>query len=108
MDKFMILINLKMEKEQILEFKQTDVFNIDNYMHEFDKLLPLVHLNLYTTDNYNNFGEKEIYKTTGIDVFNENFTLIDNFLKQTLNANKKVVVCLDNNKMINDFLSRTN
>ena len=93
--------------EEIIEFKQTDAFSIDNYMHKLDELLPLVHLNLYTTDNYNNYGEKEIYITKEIDVFNENFILIDNFLKKALNENKKVVVCLDNNRMINEFLSRT-
>ena len=93
--------------EEIIEFKQTDAFNIDNYMHELNELIPLVYLNLYTTDNYNNLGEKEIYKTIEIDTFNENFFLIDSFFKKSLTANKKLVVCLDNNKMINDFLSRT-
>lgn len=93
--------------EKVIEFKESDHFNIDKYMHNLNEVCPKKFLNINTTDNYGVSGENEVYKTGEIDKFNGNFISIDRFLNSCLRAGKKVVVCLDDDKMISDFLNRT-
>ena len=113
-DEFLIFtdleeIKLSYEKllEEITEFKETDQFNIACYMHDLNKIIPLKYLNLLITDNYSNESAKETYSSMEIENFNGNFILIDNYLNTLKRQGKRIVVCLDNNTMINDFVNRT-
>ena len=101
-------IKISYEKllEQMIEYKETDQFNIEKYVHDLYDIVPHKYLNISTTDNYDVKGSCEIYKTIEIDKFNGNFSLIDKFLSSCLKSNRRVIVCLDNEKMIEDFSQR--
>lgn len=93
--------------EEVTEFKQTDQFQITSYMHDLNSVLPNKYLNILKTDNYSQDKLKEVYKTMEVDSFNGNFVSIDNFIKTQQRQGKRVIVCLDNNQMINDFKTKT-
>jgi len=95
--------------EEITEFKETDTFDIPSYMHDLNDLIPSKYVNILSVDNYakNNKNAVENYFTAEIESFNGNFDRIDHYLKEMLNKNKKIIICLDDKYQISDFNSKT-
>lgn len=91
--------------EEIIEFKQTDEFDISYYMHDLNKIIPSKYVDILITDNYSDKSLKEVYSSLEIETFNGNFALIDNYLKSLKRQKRRIIVCLDNNSMINDFIN---
>lgn len=98
-------ISYKKTMEEVLEFKQTDKFNISLYMNELDKIIPDKYVDILGTDNLLVNGIQEVYTTAEIPLFNGNYALINEYLLSLKRNRKKVVICLDNQKMINDFIA---
>ena len=105
-------INLAFTKiiEEVLEFKESDAFNIDKYMHDLNSLIPSKYVNISSVDNYI-YKEKNIvenYFSAEIEKFNGNYDRINNFLLKMLNSKKIIVVCLEDKQMISDFINNSN
>ena len=103
-------INLAYENilNEVIEFKQTDVFEIDKYMFDINEVLPLKYVNISKVDNYNNsLYENEVYTTKQIEKFNGNFDKINHFLIKMNNENKTIIICLNDDHMIADFISKS-
>ena len=98
-------INLAYEKilNDTIEFKETDQFKIDKYMHDLNIIKPNNYINILGTDNYIEKNNTEVYDSFQLENYNGNFKLINEFLNKLISQNKKVVVCLDNILMIEDF-----
>ena len=98
-------INLAYEKilNDVVEFKETDQFKIDEYMHDLNGIKPSKYINILGTDNYIEKNNTEVYDSFQLESYNGNFKLINEFLNKLISQNKKVVVCLDNILMIEDF-----
>ena len=98
-------INLAYEKilNDTIEFKETDQFKIDKYMHDLNIIKPNNYINILGTDNYIEKNNTEVYDSFQLENYNGNFKLINEFLNKLLTQGKKVIVCLDNNLMIEDF-----
>lgn len=107
---FMSLEDIKLSYERIMyevsEFKQTDHYNIDNYMHSIDGLIPDNYIDILSTDNYIEDSSDEVYYSLSVDQFNGNFEKINNYLTKLKNEKKKIIVCLDDDHMIDDFISK--
>ncbi len=91
--------------EEVTEFKETDQFNIDCYMHDLNQLVPNKYVNILSVDNYLK-GNNEVYKTALTIQFNGNFEKLKAYVKSLISENKRVIVCLDNDSMIADFTNR--
>ena len=104
-------IKLAYEKimQEVTEFKETDNFNIDKYMHDLYDIIPNKYLDLQQIDNYKtNTTNSESYYSAEIEQFNGDFEKIRAYLYKMLKQNKKVVVCLDSDPMIADFINKIN
>lgn len=109
---FLDLNNIKFAYEQILqnvtEFKETDLFEIEKYMHDLFDLIPLKYVNMLSVDNYANTSNKtEVYNSKEIEKFNGNFDKINHFLLKMINEKKKILVYLTDKHMINDFINKS-
>lgn len=95
--------------EEITEFRETDTFDIQSYMHDLNELIPSKYVNILSVDNYakNNKNTVENYFTAEIESFNGNFDRINHYLKEMLDKNKKIIVCLDDKYQISNFNSKT-
>lgn len=95
--------------EEIIEFKETDTFDISSYMHDLNDLVPSKYVNILSVDNYakNTKNTVENYFTAEIESFNGNFDRINHYLKEMLNKNKKIIICLDDKYQIANFNSKT-
>lgn len=95
--------------EEITEFKETDTFDISSYMHDLNDLVPSKYVNILSVDNYakNTKNTVENYFTAEIESFNGNFDRINHYLKEMLNKNKKIIICLDDKYQIANFNSKT-
>ncbi len=91
--------------EEILEFKETDTFNISSYMHDLNGLIPNKYVNILSVDNYAKPSKNTVekYFTAEIENFNGNFDRINHYLKDMLGKNKKIIICLDDKYQISDF-----
>ncbi len=95
--------------EEVTEFKQTDSFNIDNYMYDLNDLIPDKYINILSVDNYYDKNKIiENYSSSLIEKYNSNFNRINNFISNMLRCGKKVIVCLKEKKLIDDFISKVN
>lgn len=105
---FLDLTNIKINYEKILEetieFSQTDKFNINSYMHELNNILPDKYVDLLITDNLVHNCIKEVYNTSDVPLFNSNFDLINRYISFLKSHKKRIIVCLDNRLMINNFM----
>lgn len=91
---------------EVVEFKETDQFKIDKYMHDLYDVIPNSYVDIANVDNYTN-KDAEVYHSLPLENFNGNFEKINAFVSKLIRENKKVKVCLDNEKMIADFISKT-
>ena len=74
-------------------------------MYSIDDLIPSKYVNISKLDNYNdNKSIKEIYKSGVIENFNGNYERINRFLTEMIREKKKVVVFLNDNHIIEDFI----
>lgn len=89
--------------EEIEELKKTDEYKISYYMNDLYDVKSLSYVNILNLNNYVNVDNVEIYETKKIEQFNGNFDKINDFLNKMSSKNKKIVVLLDNNKMIETF-----
>ena len=107
---FISLQNLKLSYvriiEEVCEFKATDIYKINVYMHDINDLIPEKYINVFIVDNYNENDDCETYKTELIEQFNGNFEKINNYLLKLKNQKKNIIVCLDNDNMIDDFVKK--
>lgn len=110
-------INVFMSKEElklayknimteVTEFKETDTFNVSAYMWQLDEKLPNKYIDISTVDNYIKSDSEEIYSSSLISQFNGNFEKINNYLDKLQTSGKKIIICLDNDHMIADFISK--
>ena len=106
------LNNIKNGYENIMNdvtsFKETDEYDIPKYMFDLDDLIPNKYVNLLTTSNYIENGIKEIYTSKEIDKFKGNYDLINVFIKQMLKEKKKVIIVVDNQKIIDELERKIN
>lgn len=94
---------------EVLEFKETDQFNIDKYMFDLNDVIKDKYVDILKLDNYDfKKEEKEIYSSTEIEKFNGNYDRINHFLKNMLNSKKMIVVYLNDDHAVADFVSKTN
>lgn len=95
--------------KEILEFKETDTFDVKNYMHELKRLIPEKYLNISSVDNYNDDNNYlvENYSSSEIEKFNGNYDRINHFLLKMINMNKTIIAFLEDNKKINDFMNKS-
>ena len=103
-----INLSYKNIMNEVIEFKETDVFTVDKYMNDLDNLIPNQYINIVLVDNYvlNNKNDVEKYLTASIDNFNGNFDRINHFLKNMLAEKKDIIVFLDNKMQVNEFVSK--
>lgn len=103
-------LNMAYERilEEVVEFKETDSYNVEKYMHDLRELIPDKYVNILSVDNYSKNDYNEVYKTMQIEQFNGNFDKLRIYLQRLIKDGKKVVVCLDNNVMIADFTTKIN
>lgn len=95
--------------EEVVEFKESDTFIIDRYMHDLRRLVPNKYINILSVDNYNKeMVSIENYVTSEIEKFNGNYNRINLFLADMLRKDKKIIVYLEENELISDFISRIN
>ena len=93
---------------EVLEFKETDQFNIDKYMFDLNDVIKDKYVDILKLDNYDlKKVEKEIYSSTEIEKFNGNYDRINHFLKNMLNSKKMIVVYLNDDHAVADFVSKT-
>lgn len=101
-------LSLSYEKilEEVVEFKETDNFEISSYMHKLKSLVPLSYVNILAVDNYlkKENSAVENYFTSEIECFNGNFDRINRFISSVLGKNKTVVVCLNDKNQISNFI----
>ena len=103
-------IKLAYEKtmNEVLEFKENDQFNIDKYMFDLNEVIKDKYVDILKLDNYDlKKVEKEIYSSTEIEKFNGNYDRINHFLKNMLNSKKMIVVYLNDDHAVADFVSKT-
>lgn len=95
--------------EEVTEFKEEDIFDISSYMHDLKSIIPKKYVNVLSVDNYNKNDENvvENYFSTGIECFNGNYNKINAFLNKMLEDNKKIIVCLQDNNIIDEFISKS-
>lgn len=95
--------------KEIVEFKETDTFDVKNYMHELKRLIPEKYLNISSVDNYNDDNNYlvENYSSSEIEKFNGNYDRINHFLLKMINMNKTIIAFLEDNKKINDFMNKS-
>ncbi len=95
--------------EEVTEFKKTDSFDIENYMHDLNNIIPSSYVNILSVDNYIKKDESivENYSSYKIENFNGNYNKINKFLKDSLQDGKMVIVCLNNKEQVNDFISKS-
>ena len=93
---------------EVVEFKQTDVFKIDKYMFDLEELVPNKYIDIVKVDNYktNNNYTVENYVTRDIDDFNDNFDRINHFIKTMIDSKKEIYVFLENKTQINEFIDK--
>ena len=92
--------------KEITEFKESDQYNITNYMHDLSDNIPENYINMPLVDNYPDRSNCQIYHTSAVEQFNGNFEKINNYLEKMHFQKKKIIVCLDNSNMISDFKSK--
>ena len=105
MDYSNLFLSYQKLMNEVTEFKETDSFKIDEYMHDLGNLVPRKYVDIISVDNYkeNKNNIIESYKTADIDNFNGNFDMINKFLSNMLNSKKRVFVFLDNQIQIDEF-----
>ena len=93
--------------EEVTEFSESDLFEIQQYMHNLYDLIPNKYVNILSVDNLTIMSKNKVecYSTSQIEKFNGNFVKINNYLSEMLNKKKTVIVCLDNKQQISDFNS---
>lgn len=97
------LNNLKLEND-IVEFKESDVYEIDKYMYELNDLIPVSYINISELDNISK-NNSIMYNTASIDKFNSNFEKINIFINKMLLQKKKVLIYLDKHETISYLLN---
>lgn len=91
---------------EVLEFKETDQFNIDKYMFDLNDIIKDKYVDILKLDNYDvKEGKKEIYSSAEIDKFNGNYDRINHFLKNMLDSKKMIVLYLNDDHEIANFIS---
>lgn len=113
LDKITVFISLNEIKlayehimEEVTEFKETDQFEVPSYMHDINTLVPNSYIDISAMDNYSKTSLDRVYKSLSVEQFNGNFEKINNYLLKLKSQKKKIIVCLDNDNMIADFVSR--
>ena len=102
-----LTIGYKNLLNEILEFKDTDSFKIDKYMHDLNDLLPEIYMDITTVDNYKKTNNAmENYFSASIDSFNSDFDRINKFLNNMLESKKEIIVYLENMVQINEFINK--
>ena len=97
------VINSKLEND-IVEFKESDVYDVKKYMYELSEQIPSKYINISELDNVLK-GNTEVYKTITIEKFNSNFEKINIFITKMLLQNKKVLMYLEKHETISCLLN---
>ncbi len=94
--------------EEVMEFKETDNFDIPKYMHDINDLKPDNYVDILSVDNYNVKKENTVenYFTSSIDSFNGNFDRLNHFISSMISNNKMVIIFLENKRQIAEFISK--
>ncbi len=94
--------------EEVMEFKETDNFDISKYMHDINDLKPDNYVDILSVDNYNVKKENTVenYFTSSIDSFNGNFDRLNHFISSMISNNKMVIIFLENKRQIVEFISK--
>ncbi len=103
-------INIAYERtlKEVIEFKETDEFDIPNYMHDLNDMIPEKYVNILSVDNLNNSKNTvEKYHSLEIEKFNGNYDKINHFLLSMFNQGKTIIVCLNDKHMISDFIGKS-
>ena len=97
--------NINLLRQEILEYKQNKKDKYEyNYMFDFDEILYDDFIDYNSIDNYDKRVKKEHifkYNIKQIKKFNENIDDINNYLKDKLYLNKKILICLNKNQLRN-------
>ncbi len=110
---FMDLSSIKLSyvkiMEEVTEFKESDAFDIKEYMYDLQNQIPSKYINILSVDNYNvdKNCAVENYSSLEIEHFNGNYDRINHFLLQMVNKNKTIVVCLDDTQIISEFMNKS-
>ena len=91
---------------EIVEYKKTDEYKVDKYMYDFNEIVEDKYINIIDTDNMINKKNVELYSTKEIEKYNNNFEIVNSFLNKEYMKKSRIIVCLDSNEMINDFISK--
>lgn len=94
--------------EETIEFKETDDYKIDKYMNDLYEIIPSKYVDISTVDNYTKNDNIEKYFTKQIDKFDGNYEKINNYISTMLKQGSKVIICLRNRNIIEDFSQKIN
>ena len=101
-----IKLSFKNIMKEVTEFKSTDVYNVDKYMFDLCDLIPQKYINLLSVDNLIKENIVESYHTEEITCFNGNYESINYFITKMISEGKRVIVCLSDKSIIEDFISK--
>lgn len=91
---------------EVTEFKETDNYKIDSYMHHLNNLIPNKYVNIINLNNIvNKDSLLEKYNTNEIDNFNLDPNKINEFIACKLKEGKKVIACIPDDDKINRFIN---
>lgn len=104
-------ISLAYEKimEEVTEFKETDTFDTQSYMHDLKCMLPSIYVNISSVDNYNKKESDilESYYSSDIEQFNGNYDRINHFIMKMLGSKRKILVYLNDKHATLDFINKS-
>ncbi len=93
--------------KEIIEFRESDVFKDTNYMHDLIKIIPNNYVDIRSVNNYIKNSELvDSYYSSEIDQFNGNFARLKSFIEKQQKLGKKVIISLENEELITDFVSK--
>ena len=92
--------------EEVSEFKESDKYNIDNYMFDLSYLIPKKYINLLSVDNVLNSDSVQSYYSGDIPNFNGNFDLLRNFIEKMQRKSKTIIICMGDKLAIEEFKNK--
>ena len=93
--------------EEVVEFKETDTFKIENYMYDLNSLISNKYINITSVDNYRkDKNAVENYVSYEIEKFNGDYNKINNYILNMYSKGKTILVCLEDKYMISDFINK--
>lgn len=89
----------------VLEYDRSQNHSSIKHMNDLIDVIPRKYIDILSVDNYKLASQIESYNTMTIDEFNGNFENINKYISNMLSVHKKVLVYLNDKKLITNFMN---